>query len=129
MADKKRNVPTGAPAELKHNPFARALGTPPAGAAPAPAPAAGEPQPAARGPALDGKLVVRRELKGRGGKTVTRIRGLHARDLPSLATTLKKKLGCGAVIEDGDLLLLGDLVDRAAEWLASQGATRVVKGN
>ncbi len=79
--------------------------------------------------AFPGKLVVQREKKGRGGKTVTRIRGLAPASLDTLATQMKKALGCGATIEGGDLLLLGSLVERAAAWLRAQGAERVVEGN
>jgi uncharacterized repeat protein (TIGR03833 family) len=35
-------------------------------------------------------------------------------------------LGCGATEDDGDLLLLGDLSDRAVKWLERDGARQVV---
>ncbi len=75
------------------------------------------------------KIVVRRETKGRAGKTVTRVSGIPAKDLQSLAKEMKKAMGCGATVEDADLLLLGSLVDRAADWLLKAGAAKVVKGN
>lgn len=130
MAAKKRVSEAPSP-QLTHNPFA-ALGAA-AGADRAATPAPAAPNPSVQTPPatlrFDHKLVIRRELKGRGGKTVTRITGLPRRELETLATTLKKKLGCGALVEREDLLLLGDLVDRAADFLAAQGATRIVKGN
>ena len=72
--------------------------------------------PSATPPRFTGKLVVRRENKGRAGKTVTRISGLPRTELAALAKELKKALGCGATVEGEDLLLLGSLVDRAAAW-------------
>ncbi|NOY93643.1 MAG: translation initiation factor [Deltaproteobacteria bacterium] len=75
-----------------------------------------------------GKIVVRRETKGRGGKTVTRISGLGG-ELRLLAKKMKKALGCGASVEGGDLVLLGSLVARVADWLEAHGATRVVRAN
>ncbi|MFM7143946.1 MAG: translation initiation factor [Alphaproteobacteria bacterium] len=86
---------------------------------------------AARGPDLSraGKLVLRRERKGRGGKTVTVLDGAPAGDLSELARAMKKALGCGATVEGGSIVLLGDLSDRARDWLAARGARRVVVGN
>lgn len=76
-----------------------------------------------------GKLVLRRERKGRGGKTVTVLDGLPATDLPEVARAMKKALGCGATVEEGAVVLLGDLADRARDWLEARGARRVVVGN
>jgi translation initiation factor 1 (eIF-1/SUI1) len=127
--------------ELTHTPFAGLAhsGAPSAAPLPAADASAGSgakagdaqsvPVASAAAPALSRKLVVRRELKGRGGKTVTRISGLPREHREALAATMKKRFGCGALIDRDDVLLLGDLVDRAADWLAEQGASRVVKGN
>lgn len=76
-----------------------------------------------------GKLVLQREKKGRGGKTVTRVRGLPPAELERWAGELKRALGCGASVEEDAVLLLGDLVGRAGDWLEARGATRVVRGN
>lgn len=76
-----------------------------------------------------GKLVVRREVKGRAGKTVTRLSGIAPGKLAELAKRMKKALGCGAVVEGADIVLLGSLVDRAAAWLEKAGAKEIVKGN
>ncbi len=75
------------------------------------------------------KVVLQREKKGRGGKTVTRVRGLPSGELSAYATKLKKALGCGASVEDADVLLHGELVDRGAQWFEAQGVRRVVRGN
>ncbi len=40
---------------------------------------------------------------------------------------MKSALGCGAVVEGEDVVLLGSLVERAADWLEGQGAKRVVR--
>lgn len=120
------NTPKTEPAAT--SPFAALAGLRDALPPMTPAPAAPSP-PAARKPAFAGKLVVQREKKGRGGKTVTRVRGLAPSSLDALATQMKKALGCGATIEDGDLVLLGSLVERAAAWLRAQGAERVIEGN
>ncbi|MDH5492497.1 MAG: translation initiation factor [Myxococcales bacterium] len=79
--------------------------------------------------ALDAKLIVRRETKGRKGKTVTRILGLPAPHRERLAQRLRRALGCGATLEGEDLVLLGSLVDRAAAWLEAEGARHVIRGN
>ena len=71
-----------------------------------------------------GKMVLRRERKGRGGKTVTLVSGLTlpAPRLELLAKALRKGLGCGAVVEQGSIVLQGDMVERAREWLGRHGA-------
>lgn len=87
-------------------------------------------EPAPKGPApLTGKVVLRREKKGRGGKTVTRVSGLPPSRLDELCKKMKKGLGCGAKVEGEDLVLLGELTERGAAWLKDAGATQVVIGN
>lgn len=122
MAKKRDAIDTSGARPLTHSPFA-ALGTPPAAEAAEAAPPAPPPGPLR----FPDKVVVRRETKGRGGKTVTRIRGLPAEHREALADRMKRALGCGATVEDDDVVLLGSLVDRAADWLASAGASRVVR--
>jgi translation initiation factor 1 len=134
---KKDAVPvdTRSGGELTHNPFGALhdLQAPPSSPQPNsdPAPAAQAPRSATAHDAIlsAAKLVVRRERAGRGGKTVTRVSGLPAGALPDVARRLKTALGCGATFEELDLLLLGDLVERAATWLEGEGARRVVRGN
>lgn len=88
----------------------------------APAPAPG---------ALAGRLLVRREKKGRGGKAVTVIEGLRAEpaELESLARRLRKDLGCGSHVEAPHVVLHGAQTDRARAWLLARGATKVIVGN
>lgn len=78
--------------------------------------------------AQQGKIVLRRERKGHGGKTVTLITGLTlpAPSLDALARSLRKGLGCGATVEQGTIALQGDIVERAQDWLTKHGATKVV---
>ena len=89
---------------------------------------------AAAAPAVDrrfaGKLVVARTRKGRGGKTVTTVRGIDAKGeaLESIARELKKALGCGASVEDGEVVVQGEQEKRVAAWLETRGARRVVIG-
>lgn len=82
-----------------------------------------------QGPEWPKKIVVRKEKKGRAGKTVTCISGLNAEQRQRCIKQMKKALGCGATIESEELVLLGALVDRAADWLESQGARNVVRAN
>jgi translation initiation factor 1 (eIF-1/SUI1) len=70
------------------------------------------------------KVVVRRERKGHGGKTVTRISGiLTGRE--ALAQRLKKQMGVGARVDGETLVLHGDQRERVARWLESHGLTIV----
>jgi len=92
-------------------------------------PATPAPTPAAN--AFAGRIVVRRERKGRGGKTVTVVQGVALRGeaLDAFGRALKKALGCGASIEQGDVVLQGDLIDRVEDHLRKLGATNVVRGS
>ena len=78
-----------------------------------------------------GKVTLRREKKGRGGKTVTIISGLGLQSdrLEQLARTLRKALGCGSIVEGRNVVLQGDMTTRAAVWLRTQGAKQIVIGN
>ena len=78
-----------------------------------------------------GKIVVRRERKGHGGKTVTVVDGLKLSiaQLETVARTLRKALGCGSRVEAGRVVLQGDLTTDVAAWLRAHGAARVTLGN
>lgn len=79
-----------------------------------------------------GKIVLRVQRKGRGGKTVTVLStpggGLSPSMLEPLARDIRKALGCGARIEDGAVILQGDNAERADKWLRQRGARQVVAG-
>lgn len=89
------------------------------------------PESPAEKPERYGKIVLRREKKGRRGKTVTRVTGatLPKEALVDLAKDLKRSLGCGAVVEDGDILLQGDQTERAGTYFEKKGARKVVIGS
>ncbi|WP_437882762.1 translation initiation factor Sui1 [Pseudomonas sp. LRF_L74] len=74
-------------------------------------------------PAGDGIARVRRETKGRGGKTVTTISGvpLALDPLKELASVLKKRCGCGGGVKDGVIEIQGDHVELLLEELGKRG--------
>ncbi len=74
------------------------------------------------------KVVVKKERKGHGGKTVTLVAGIAPAFLDELCGELKRALGCGARVEDGCVVLQGELVERAVALLEKKGARRVVRG-
>jgi translation initiation factor 1 len=76
-----------------------------------------------RGPQLpnDGVVRVFREKGGRGGKTVTVVRGLPRGDLAAVASDLKRHCGSGGAVKDGSVELQGDHREKAAARLESQG--------
>jgi len=77
-----------------------------------------------------GRVLLRRETKGRGGKTVTVVEFRESRiaDPEATARELRRGLGCGARVEGERLILQGDQVERAAEWFVARGG-RAVRGN
>ena len=73
----------------------------------------------------DGIARVRRESKGRGGKTVTTIQGLclTASELKDLTSALKKRGGCGGSLKDGVIEIQGDQVELFLAELRTRGFT------
>ena len=80
------------------------------------------PRSAAPVPAGDGIARVRREKKGRKGKTVTTISGLLLAedDLRELAKELKRKCGSGGAVKDGVIEIQGDHCDALMEELGAR---------
>ncbi len=119
-----------APPEAPSPPPTAAPKAPPK--APETAPTAPRPPatPGAKTGEFKGKVVVRREKKGRGGKTATVIQGasIVAADRAALAKRLRKALGCGAREEGETVVVQGDQREPAKAWLEKQGAV-VVIGN
>ena len=74
------------------------------------------------------RIVVQFEKKGHGGKRATRVEGLPfcQEVLNRLARELRREMGCGAWVEEGTILLQGDLTERLRDWFAKKGANRVV---
>jgi len=74
-------------------------------------------------PAGDGIARVRRESKGRGGKTVTTVSGvpLAEAELKELASALKRRCGTGGALKDGIIEIQGEHVELLLEELARRG--------
>jgi translation initiation factor 1 len=74
-------------------------------------------------PTGDGTARVRRETKGRGGKTVTVITGVPVKgeELKTLAGELKKRCGSGGTLKDGVIEIQGDHCDLVVSELANRG--------
>jgi translation initiation factor 1 len=87
-------------------------------------PAKGAKQPAAKvGAPEDGTVRIFRERGGRGGKTVTVIRGLTERGdaLEARAQELKRLCGAGGTLRDGAVEIQGDHRERIAAHLRDAG--------
>lgn len=76
-------------------------------------------------PRGDGIVRVRREVKGRRGKTVTTISGvaLGHDELRELASELKRRVGTGGSAKDGVIEIQGDHCDALIEELRARGHT------
>jgi translation initiation factor 1 len=78
---------------------------------------------AVRLPAGDGIVRVSREKQGRGGKTVTVVRGLllDATALTAAGKQLRAACGAGGTAKDGVIEVQGDHVERVMAWLTAAG--------
>jgi len=74
-------------------------------------------------PVGDGIARIRREIGGRGGKTVTVVTGLALDDiaLAALSRRLKSACGTGGTVSRGALEFQGDHRDQLISHLASEG--------
>jgi len=74
-------------------------------------------------PEGDGIARVRRESKGRGGKTVTTVTGvpLAEAELKELASALKRRCGTGGALKDGVIEIQGDHVHLLLDELTKRG--------
>ena len=61
--------------------------------------------------------------KGRGGKTVTIVKGFQgsAADLKTLAKLLKTKCGVGGAVKDGEIIVQGNYRDKIITILEKEG--------
>jgi translation initiation factor 1 len=71
-----------------------------------------------------GKTIkMRRELKGRRGKTVTTLHGFNllATQLKQVAAELKRYCGSGGSVKDDTIIIQGDQRHKIEEYLAGKG--------
>ena len=127
---RKERVPTGGSAKpLAQSPFAALLSAGlPQGAPPPPATSAAKSAPAAKN---RGRVEVRRETAGRGGKTVTTVSGFVGIGLPekeSLAKQMQRACGTGGTVKDGRIEIQGDHREKIAAILADAGFRPVFAG-
>lgn len=129
-------VPTDGGRELAQNPFAalNGAGLPggkmekrESGKSGARKPDAAQPAPARN----RGRVDIRRETGGRGGKTVTVIDGFVGIGLPEkeqLAKKMRAACGCGGTVKDGAIEIQGDQRETIARILAAAGFRPVFAG-
>lgn len=72
------------------------------------------------------KLRLNMERAGRGGKTVTLVKGFVGTDseIESLCKLLKQKCGVGGSVKDGEIIIQGDLRTKLVELLKKEGYTQ-----
>jgi len=78
----------------------------------------------------DGVVRIRREIKGRKGKTVTSIFGvpLDDKELKQFAKTLKSRCGTGGTVKDGVVIIQGDHRETLLQEVKKQGFTVKLAG-
>jgi translation initiation factor 1 len=69
------------------------------------------------------KLRLNMERAGRGGKTVTLVKGFvgSEEDMGALCKQLKQKCGVGGSVKDGEIIIQGDCRQRLIEILRKEG--------
>ena len=72
------------------------------------------------------KLRLNMERAGRGGKTVTLVKGFVGsnEDINSLCKLLKQKCGVGGSVKDDEIIIQGDHRQRLVEILKKEGYTQ-----
>jgi translation initiation factor 1 len=78
----------------------------------------------------DGIVRIRREVKGRKGKTVTTVFGLPLNDkkLKQFATILKRCCGTGGTVKDDVIIIQGDHRETLQKEIEQQGYTVKLAG-
>ena len=124
------SIPTGGGHEFGHNPF-DALSSEglPAGPEGAPsAPSRSDAKPARKN---RGRVDILRQKAGRGGKTVTVIKGFVGIGLPEkeqLAKAMQRACGTGGTVKNGQIEIQGDKRAEAARILTAAGFRPVFAG-
>lgn len=94
--------------------------------------AAGSPgKPAPKPEKNRGRVDIRRETGGRGGKTVTVVSGFVGIGLPEkeqLAKKMRGACGCGGTVKDGNIEIQGDQRETIARILTEAGFRPVFAG-
>ena len=78
-----------------------------------------------------GRVEIRRETGGRGGKTVTTVSGFVGIGLPEkeqLAKKMRNACGCGGTVKDGAIEIQGDQREKIAAILSEAGFRPVMAG-
>jgi translation initiation factor 1 len=78
-----------------------------------------------------GRVDLRREKSGRGGKTVTLVSGFMGvaeSEKEEIASALQRACGCGGTVKDGAIELQGDRREAAAAFLRGRGFKPVMAG-
>jgi translation initiation factor 1 len=125
-------ISTEGGSSLAHNPFGalsnRGLPSKPSSAGPNPASPS---SPALRQDKTRGRVDIRRETGGRGGKTVTVVDGFVGIGLPEkeqLAKRMRAACGCGGTVKDGAIEIQGDQRETVARILGEAGFRPVFAG-
>ena len=74
-------------------------------------------------PVSDGIIRIRREVKGRGGKTVTTVSGVPGgqETLKELAAQLKRRCGTGGAVKDRIIIIQGDHRETLLKYFKENG--------
>lgn len=127
-------LPTDGGQGLGQNPFASlsAAGLPQTPAKSASPASSIRPSPTDHRPAKNrGRVDIRRETGGRGGKTVTVVDGFVGIGLPEkeqLAKKMRAACGCGGTVKDGAIEIQGDQRETIARILSEAGFRPVFAG-
>ncbi|MDQ8202006.1 translation initiation factor [Pelagicoccus sp. SDUM812003] len=130
MGKKRDRVSTEGGQDIGSNPFGSLdLGNLPA----APSqPAANASAPSGRtGSGNRGRLDVKREKSGRGGKTVTVVygwKGIAAEEKVQLAKSIQKRCGVGGAVKGGNIEIQGDKREEVKATLEAAGFQVVLAG-
>ena len=133
MSKSPRIATDGAASPLGQNPFGAlsAAGLPVFSPAVPPAPRAVPSTGAAEPKKNRGRVEIRRETGGRGGKTMTTVSGFIGIGLPekeALAKRMQKACGAGGTVKDGQIEIQGDRREAVARILEEAGFRPVMAG-
>ncbi len=131
IPDTIEKISTSGGASLGHNPFGALTAT---GLPSAPSPSVLRSAPTLSGSVQAknrGRVDIRRETGGRGGKTVTVVDGFTGIGLPEkeqLAKRMRAACGCGGTVKDGAIEIQGDQRETIARILSDAGFRPVFSG-